>query len=349
MKFAKPISWIVPAALLCGLVLADARAQTADTSAQGQAVAAGRPLIGTPAPRLVIETIDGEPIDLGDLYGKKAAYLKFWATWCIPCRQQMPHFEHVYQTAGADLAVIAINVGMNDPLEDVRRFRDEYGIHMPIVIDDGRLAAALNLQITPQHVVIGRDGHVSYVGHLANDALDSALAEARSSAAQPLRRGDGKTQPIARYRVGDSVPDMTATTLDGNQFRARDSSERRPTVLVFFSPWCESYLAINRPEMGVRCREVREQVDTLARTSSGVRWLGIASGLWAVPRELEEYAAKYHTPIPLTLDESGEWFRAFDVSDVPTVLVADANGRLVDRIDGFDAEWPNELQGLVKE
>ena len=105
------------------------------------------------------------------------------------------------------------------PLEDVRRFRDEYGIHMPIVIDDGRLAAALNLQITPQHVVIGRDGHISYVGHLANDALDTALAEARSSAAQPVRRGDGKAQPIERYRVGDRVPDMTATTLDGNTSR----------------------------------------------------------------------------------------------------------------------------------
>ena len=99
----------------------------------------------------------------------------------------------------------------------------------------------------------------------------------------------------------------------------------------------------------MRCREVREQVDALARASSSVRWLGIASGLWAVPRELEEYAAKFETPIPLTLDESGDWFRAFDVSDVPTVLVADANGRLVDRIDGFDAEWPNELQRLLKE
>jgi hypothetical protein len=49
------------------------------------------------------------------------------------------------------------------------------------------------------------------------------------------------------------------------------------------------------------------------------------------------------------LDESGEWFRAFDVSDVPTLLVADATGRLVRRVDGFDAEWPKELQRLLKQ
>jgi peroxiredoxin len=189
-----------------GVLTASACGQPADPSAQGQAVAAGRGLLGTPAPRLELVTIDGEPLDLGELYGKKAVYLKFWATWCIPCRQQMPHFEQTYQTAGADLAVIAINVGMNDPLEDVRHFRDEHAIHMPIVVDDGRLAAALNLQITPQHVVIGRDGRVRYVGHLADEALDTALVEARSVAAEPIQRG-GKVQRIARYGVGDRLPD----------------------------------------------------------------------------------------------------------------------------------------------
>src|SRR5580765_3053369 len=81
---------------------------------QQRAEAAGRGLIGTPAPMLVLHTIDGETIDLGRLYGKQAVYLKFWATWCVPCMQQMPHFEHAYETAGPGLAVIAANVGIDD-------------------------------------------------------------------------------------------------------------------------------------------------------------------------------------------------------------------------------------------
>jgi thiol-disulfide isomerase/thioredoxin len=48
----------------------------------------------------VLHTIDGETIDLGRLYGKQADYLKLWATWRGPCMQQMPHFEHAYETAG---------------------------------------------------------------------------------------------------------------------------------------------------------------------------------------------------------------------------------------------------------
>ena len=344
-----PIPWITLAAIFCGCFLsASACSQAADRTPEGEAVAAGRALIGLPAPSLDLTTIDGELIALGELYGKKAVYLKFWATWCIPCGQQMPHFERVYQTAGASLAVVGVNVGMNDPLAEVRRFRDEHDIHMPIVIDDGRLGAALNLQITPQHVVIGRDGRVRYVGHLANESLDAALAEARSIEGPPVRRTDGKVQTIARYGIGDRLPDMTATTVDGQSFRARAAGERRPTVLVFLSPWCESYLAGSRPAVSLHCRLVREQVEVLVRERADVRWLGIASGLWATQLEMDEYRAKHGTELPLTLDESGEWFRAFDVMDVPTVILADGDGRLVRRVNGFESGWPSELQPLLE-
>ncbi|MGB6355099.1 MAG: redoxin domain-containing protein, partial [Steroidobacteraceae bacterium] len=83
--------------LICGSIRATPA--LAEVSGEQRAQAAGRALIGTPAPRLVLKTIDGETIDLGSLYGKKAVYLKFWATWCVPCRQQMPHFQHAYATA----------------------------------------------------------------------------------------------------------------------------------------------------------------------------------------------------------------------------------------------------------
>jgi hypothetical protein len=65
-----------------------------------------------------------------------------------------------------------------------------------------------------------------------------------------------------------------------------------------------------------------------------LRWLGIASGLWANAEDLRKYRSEYKVTIPLTLDASGEVFRAFRVNDVPTVLIADAGGRLVRRIEG---------------
>jgi len=338
-------------ALFCGSGIAPA---LAEVSGQQRAQEAGRALIGSPAPPLVLKTIDGETIDLGSLYGKKAVYLKFWATWCVPCRQQMPHFEHTYETAGADMAVIAIDVGFNDSIDAIKTYRKRLGITMPIVFDDGSLGAAFHLRVTPTHIVIGRDGRIQYIGHLADGELDAALTAARAPAAAralaaarapaagaPQAMASAAPAPIA---VGDLLSKKSVQTIDGRRFEFQPSATQRGaaesggaqqqlTVLVFLSPWCESYLATTRPEVSANCRGAREQFSALANDAH-LRWLGIASGLWANADDLRKYRSEYKVTIPLTLDASGEEFRAFRVNDVPTFLIADAQGRIVRRIEG---------------
>jgi thiol-disulfide isomerase/thioredoxin len=318
--------WLVLAALLGFLVLG--RTMAAETGEE-RAEAAGRSLVGSLAPRMVFKTIDGETIDLGALYGKKAVYLKFWATWCTPCREQMPHFEHVYETAGPDLAVIAIDVGFNDSVEEIRKYRRALGIEMPIVLDDGRLAAAFKLRVTPQHIVIARNGRIQYVGHLADARLDAALLSARR-AVQAKVAPASEAAKEARIALGDLLPERSVTTLDGEPIALRSSATHRPTVLVFLSPWCESYLATTRPAMSASCRRTREQVDA-SMQDQRVRFIGIASGLWASAQDLRQYRARYNVRLPLSLDESGALFQAFDVRAVPTLLICDAEGRLVRR------------------
>jgi peroxiredoxin len=333
--------------LFCGLIAA--APALAEVSGQERAQAAGRAIVGTPAPRLVLKTIDGQTIDLGSLYGKKAVYLKFWATWCVPCRQQMPHFQHAYETAGPDLAVIAINVGFNDSIDAIQTYRKKLGITMPIVFDDGSLAAAFHLRVTPTHIVIGRDGRIRYVGHLADQALDAALVAARApgtGAGGPHAAAlvSNESSPI---RVGDLLPERSLRTLDGQHFDLHhQDAQKRMTALVFLSPWCESYLETTRPEASANCRNMRTQVGALA-ADPRIRWLGIASGLWANSADLKRYEKKYDVTIPLTLDASGEVFRSFRVNEVPTVLIADSKGRIVRRIDGNAAQDATALRSVI--
>jgi peroxiredoxin len=338
--------WVLSLSLL---LCAAAHAQV---TGQQRAEAAGHDIVGSPAPRVVLETIDGQTIDLGSLYGKKAVYLKFWATWCVPCREQMPHFERAYESEGPDLAVIAVNIGFDDSVEDVRAYREKLGIKMPIVIDDGTLGAALNLRVTPQHVVIGRDGRIQYVGHLANDQLDAAVQAARKAPASAAAGGnDGGDsvgiKKVSLYRPGDEAPHVSAKTLDGSQFSLHETGARYPTVLVFLSPWCESYLATSRPAISANCRDVREQVEALAKQHPQVRWLGIASGIWVTKEDLGKYQADYKVTIPLTLDESSALFRTFQVRKVPTVVVIDTHGRVERRMEGSDPRLSADLQAVT--
>jgi hypothetical protein len=231
------------------------------------------------------------------------------------------------------------------------------------------LDAAFHLRVTPTHVVIGRDGRIQYVGHLADKELDDALLAARSAGpaatgapAGPGERsavrtsgrsanhagGNNDPPPIA---VGDLLPLRSVRTLDGRRFELQHGelphgAPQRLTVLVFLSPWCESYLATTRPEVSAACRSAREQVSALSGDPQ-LRWLGIASGLWANSEDLRQYRAKYRVTIPLTLDASGEVFRAFRVNDVPTVLIADAGGRVLRRIEGSAAEDGAALRTAV--
>lgn len=307
----------------------------------------GEGLVGSLAPKLVVRTIDGERIDLGSLYGRKAVYLKFWATWCKPCREQMPHFEHIYQSAGSDLAVIAVDVGLNDTLHDVQGLRSKLGLTMPIVFDDGRLGEAFHLRVTPQHVIIGKDGRIQYVGWLADQRLEDALKSARTASGSSLSpRGTTAAVNARHYDVGDRLPKMSARTLDGSAFDLQNSDA--PTVLVFLNPWCEhEYLAKQRPDLSERCRQVREQVDALSKQSRHVRWLGIASAIWTTQDDLVAYRDEYKPEIPLTLDETGTWFRSFQVMTAPTIVMVNRNGKIVRRTEGFDAALPEALRSTV--
>src|SRR5258708_26610593 len=227
------------------------------------------------------------------------------------------------------------------------------GLTMPIVVDDGRFAAALHLRVTPQHIVIGRDGRIQYVGHLADARLDAAVRAARAV----VPAGTGENAPAAaapamaqselvQLAVGSQLPSRSAKTIDGRRFHFLDAHNSRHIVLVFLSPWCESYLETTRPAVSANCRRMREEVTAVAGEGSA-RWLGVASGLWATPPDLKKYRLKYHVDIPLALDESGALFRTFNVNEVPVVLLADGSGRIVRRIEAADLSTPSALKAAI--
>jgi peroxiredoxin len=325
-----------------------------DMTGEERAEVAHQSLVGSLAPKLTLKTIDGQVIDLGKLYGKKAVYLKFWATWCVPCRQQMPHFEHIYETAGPDLAVIAVDIGLNDPLENVKKFRRESAIRMPIVIDEGSLVEAFHVRVTPQHVVIGRDGRVLYIGHLADRRLEDALVSARlrPGTADSQLKLTGMQVQTRHYQVGDRLPALSAKTLEGQIVRLGQPYTNGPTVLVFMDAFCEWYLRASRPDTSNQCRVVREQVAELAKEnlqSPQVRWIGIASGIWTTEDDLKGYVDKYKPGIPLALDDSGALFRAFGIESVPTLLIIDTHGKIVRRVEGPDANLAAALQRIASQ
>ena len=317
--------------LVVGLMMlagsAPALAEEPDYAQEGErrAVAAGAALIGQRLPAITLQTIDGASVDLSAYRGKRPVYLKFWATWCAPCLAQMPEFNAIHARLGDDIEVIALNTGFNDDLAAVQRFRDQLKMRMPIVIDDGRMARALNLRVTPQHVVVGRDGRILHVGHLDDEALHAALKQAIAQSAAGAT-GDLPELPVAK--TGDDVRAVELTTLDGMRLRLGSARASKPRGVVFTAAWCEWYVAERRPETAQACERVRRRVDALAARGE-VLWVTVAFDLWTTAEDLREYGSGNQLGTPLVLDEGGALFAAFGVRQVPSVALIGADGRLL--------------------
>ena len=137
------------------------------------------PLVGKPAPPFTLKGVKGSTVSLASYKGK-VVLLDFWATWCGPCRIEMPRVEKLYKEFGPKgLVVFGIDFA-EDPAR-VRAFLAQNPYAIPILLDVsgdvGRLYRATGI---PALVVIGRDGKVSsfFIGVREESALREALAKA---------------------------------------------------------------------------------------------------------------------------------------------------------------------------
>lgn len=116
--------------------------------------------VGEPAPYFELKDLEGQSVSLDDFSGKPIL-LNFWATWCPPCRLEMPYLEQVYEEwSDQGLVVLAINEGESSA--QVREFVQSYGLTFPVLLDTrGAVAQAYNPQeFLPTSFFIDRDGVV---------------------------------------------------------------------------------------------------------------------------------------------------------------------------------------------
>ena len=115
---------------------------------------------GFPAPDFVLNDLDGRTHRLADYRGR-VVFLNVWATWCPPCRMEMPSMERLYRRLrGEDFIMLAINED-EAGAEAVREFVSETGISFPVLLDpQGKVPERYGVTGYPETFVIDRDGRV---------------------------------------------------------------------------------------------------------------------------------------------------------------------------------------------
>ncbi|PWH15555.1 MAG: TlpA family protein disulfide reductase [Anaerolineae bacterium] len=173
--------------LLAGLVLAAALVWMLFSRVPPQANSAfalPAPQKGFTAPNFTLETTDGETITLAALRGQ-AVILNFWASWCPPCRAEMPTLQALHERYGADLVLLGINASTQDNLPKAYQLIAELNLTFPILLDSsGAVVRAYRVFSLPTTFFIDRQGVIREV--VVGGPLSEAGLRARL---EPLLQG----------------------------------------------------------------------------------------------------------------------------------------------------------------
>jgi peroxiredoxin len=132
--------------------------------------------IGQPLGNFTLQNLDGTPVSLAD-YSGRMVLINAWATWCPPCRAEMPALNDYYQAhKNQGFVILAINAG--DAQSQAAAFAQQLGLAFPVLLDpDTRLLDSLGIHSFPTSILLGRDGRVKaiHVGMFSPQELDAEV------------------------------------------------------------------------------------------------------------------------------------------------------------------------------
>lgn len=158
--------------LLCSAAICMFIEQRTETTADGVEVEITTLQKGEVAPEIELQTTSGELFSLHALQGKKVV-LNFWASWCPPCREEMPALQR-YADANEDVAVVAVNLHAREQNKArVDQFIEQYRLTLTMPVDvDGEVDAAYRILTIPTTFMIDTNGRVQ---HEIKGPVDEAM------------------------------------------------------------------------------------------------------------------------------------------------------------------------------
>jgi thiol-disulfide isomerase/thioredoxin len=133
--------------------------------------------VGSSLSQFTLKDINGKQVSLSD-YSGSVVLVNAWATWCPPCKAEMPLLESYYQAhSGQGFVILAIDAG--DTQDVVASFATQYGLPFPVLLDPGmQLLSGLGINSFPTSILVGRDGKVKTIhfGIFTKDSIDAEIS-----------------------------------------------------------------------------------------------------------------------------------------------------------------------------
>ena len=135
--------------------------------------------VGALAPAAAVQDLDGQPLNLAQLVGKKPVLLEFWATWCPLCAALLPRIEAVHAKYGDRVDIVVIAVAVNETRSSVQRHLAQHPLPFRFLWDaTGAAVRAYQAPTTSYVVALDARGRVVYTGTGEDQDIEAALRRA---------------------------------------------------------------------------------------------------------------------------------------------------------------------------
>lgn len=132
--------------------------------------------VGTQAPAVTVQDLDGKTVDLGRYVGKQPVLLEFWATWCPLCKALEPVLKAAHARYGGTVQFVAVGVGVNESPASIKRHLADHPLPFPVLFDaNGDAVRAYQAPTTSYIVILDRTGKVTYTGTGTDQDIAAAL------------------------------------------------------------------------------------------------------------------------------------------------------------------------------
>ncbi|HYM16881.1 MAG TPA: TlpA disulfide reductase family protein [Dehalococcoidia bacterium] len=136
------------------------------------------PVLKQPAPDLALRTADGELVKLSDYRGK-VVWINFWASWCIPCKKELPDIQKLSDEFSSR-GLVVLTVNYQEGVPDAKDFFAQLGVTLPILMDSGSVYNAYRLRGLPDSFFVDRNGvlQAQQFGSFTPETMRQRLAAA---------------------------------------------------------------------------------------------------------------------------------------------------------------------------